>query len=280
MKKVIKLTESDLINIVKRVLEEQSVIGAPNYGMTSKTSASPANPIPVSSLNCVPLIFQSAISELIKQNYDKTFLKTALGIIGRESDFGESNRYQAISKLKYFLAKVGIGASVGYGQIKPKTAQQYGVTVDELTTVMGSLSTIYNILKNNYQTAINMGYTSAPSSNFNEGTGNSALDISIAGYNLGVGKITKYCKTSDPNINKPCELSGKVITEQSDSRFETPYNKELMNKPEKQKTIIVTNQVVKNYLPNFKTKRLDGVSISSHGYVKEVALRLKKYNCF
>ena len=35
MKKVIKLTESDLEQIVKRVIKEQSVIGAPNYGMTN-----------------------------------------------------------------------------------------------------------------------------------------------------------------------------------------------------------------------------------------------------
>ena len=37
MKKIIKLKESDLISIVKRVLEEQSVIGAPNYGMVTKS---------------------------------------------------------------------------------------------------------------------------------------------------------------------------------------------------------------------------------------------------
>ena len=33
MKKVIRLTESDLIRIVKRVVSEQSVVGAPNHGM-------------------------------------------------------------------------------------------------------------------------------------------------------------------------------------------------------------------------------------------------------
>lgn len=33
MNKIIKLSESDLINIVKKVLKEQSVIGAPNYGV-------------------------------------------------------------------------------------------------------------------------------------------------------------------------------------------------------------------------------------------------------
>lgn len=38
MKKIIKLTESDLVKIVKRVLKEQSVIGVPNYGTTNFTN--------------------------------------------------------------------------------------------------------------------------------------------------------------------------------------------------------------------------------------------------
>jgi hypothetical protein len=36
MKKIIRLTESDLINLVNRVIKEQSVVGAPNMGMTKK----------------------------------------------------------------------------------------------------------------------------------------------------------------------------------------------------------------------------------------------------
>lgn len=36
MKKIIRLTESDLINLVNRVLQEQSVAGAPNMGVISK----------------------------------------------------------------------------------------------------------------------------------------------------------------------------------------------------------------------------------------------------
>lgn len=39
MKKIIKLTESDLYEIVKKVIYEQSVIGAPNYGVMSQSSA-------------------------------------------------------------------------------------------------------------------------------------------------------------------------------------------------------------------------------------------------
>jgi len=275
MKKVVKLKESDLVDIIKRVLDEQSVAGAPNGGTISKTIASPK---PISSLSCVPLAFQSAISELIKQNYNKLFLKIALGIIGRESDFGESNRYKLTAPLKYLWALVGGGTSVGYGQVKPETAKEYGISVDDLTTAIGSLKAIYNVLTSNYQKALKSGYTSEPSSNYSEGTGNAALDISIAGYNLGVSKIRKYCKTSDPNIKKSCGLSGKTITEQVIPTYGLQNRKPLLDAGKK--TFTVTNEIVPNYLPNFKTKRLDGVSITSQGYVKEVASRYKKYTCF
>ena len=42
----------------------------------------------------------------------------------------------------------------------------------------------------------------------------------------------------------------------------------------------VLNKPVQNYIPNFKTERWDGVNISSHGYVKEVANNIKKFSCF
>ena len=277
MKKVIKLTESDLMKIVKCVLLEQSVAGAPNNGSISKPPT-PPSPKVIPSLSCIPLAFQSAVSELIKQKYNKVYLKIALGIIGRESDFGESNRYKLTAPLKYLWGLVGGGTSVGYAQVKPETAKQYGLSVDDLTTAIGSLKAIYNILATNYATALKNGYTTEPSSNFAQGTGNAALDIAIAGYNLGVSKITKYCKTNDPNIKKPCNLAGKTITEQS--MFSGGQGGNVNKETPKGKTITVTNQVVPNYLPNFKTKRLDGVSISSHGYVQEVASRYKKYTCF
>ena len=38
MKKIIRLTESDLINLVNRVIKEQSVVGAPNMGTISKSN--------------------------------------------------------------------------------------------------------------------------------------------------------------------------------------------------------------------------------------------------
>ena len=208
---------------------------------------------------CVPLVFVPVISHLLSQGYDKQFLKTSLGVIGRESDFGDSTRYQMTAALKSLWAYVGGQTSVGFGQIKPDTANKYGLKISDLNSADGSLRGVYKILKNNYNIAINNGYSNnKPTSNFTQGTGSAALDMAIIAFNLGESKNTKYCKTNDPNIKRPCSMSGKTIQEQ----------------------ITVTKEWVPNYLPNFKSQRWDGVDISSHGYVKEVAQRIKGFTCF
>lgn len=255
MKKIVKLTESELIDLVKRVINEQSVIGAPNSGMI-KIKPEPKAP-PSSVLPCVPTAFKLSIQDFIKKNYNKTFLKAALGIIGRESDFGESNRFKFTSLLKSISAAFGADTSVGYAQVKPTTAAQFGLTTDDLEMASGSVNVSYKIIERNYNIAIKNGFTDQPSVNLVGGTGNSALDMAIAGYNLGESKIVKYCKTNDPKVNKPCSMAGKMVEKYS-----------------------VTNQYVQNYIPNFKTKRWDGVDISSHGYILEVAKRIKGFTCF
>jgi len=257
MTKIIKLTESDLEMIVKKVLKEQSVIGTLPY-MNQSGTYKPTTSVNPSLLPCVPLSFKLTIQDFIKKNYNKTFLKTALGIIGRESDFGESNRFQFTAPLKSLAAALGIQTSVGYAQIKPETVEKYGIKKGDLEMASGSVDAAYKILQDNYKTAIKEGFTEQPSVNLEDGTGNSALDIAIAAYNLGASKITKYCKTSNPNINRPCSMSGKKTDE----------------------GLTVTNQYVQNYIPNFKTERWDGVKISSHGYISEVAKRIKGYTCF
>jgi hypothetical protein len=50
--------------------------------------------------------------------------------------------------------------------------------------------------------------------------------------------------------------------------------------PPAKKTYKVSDKVVQNYIPNYKTERWDGVNISTHGYVEEVAGYYKKLNCF
>lgn len=292
MKKIIKLSESDLEKIIKKVLMEQR-ISNPNIQysdtpssmtsglMLSKNKNEDLNLI--SKYSCVPTVFRYPVYLLLKKGYNPFFLKTALGIIGRESDFGESDRFTYLNPLKTLWAFVGGSTSVGYGQVKPETAAQFGMVVSDLNTAIGALDAVYQYIVKNYNTARTVGYNSNPSSNFENGTGNSALDISIVGFNAGPNKIVKYCETSNPELKRDCKLVGKTVTEQSaagapnfgmitgDDRF--PINKN-------EKTIKVLNKPVINYIPNFKSKRWDGVNISTHGYIKEVANNIKKYTCF
>ena len=258
MGKVIRLTESDLEMIVKKVLKEQIPgMSSNNYQARGEREAKVAIQT-AKILPCVPAAFKLSVQNFIKKNYNKLFLKACLGIIGRESDFGESNRYQFRNPLKFLYSALGGNASVGFAQVQPETAKQYGLDLDDLLMASGSLEVTYKLLQDNYNKALKVGYTTGPSVNLQSGTGNSALDMAISGHNLGAEKITKYCKTNNPKINKPCNLAGKTTDE----------------------GLKVTNQYVQNYIPNFKTERWDGVKITSHGYISEVAKRIKDYTCF
>jgi len=254
------ITESQLSVLTKNIIEEQSVVGATNYGTVSQTPSRVYQEI--KGLECVSNLFRPAVYELKNKNYNKLFLKAALGVIGRESDFGGSDRYSYLNPLKTLWAYVGGQTSVGYGQIKPETAKEFGLDVSDLNTATGALKGVFSIILKNFQLARSVGYNGAPSSNFSEGTGNAALDIAIAAFNAGATKIVKYCETSDPNIKKDCSLAGKTQTLSNGTK------------------LVIYNKPVQNYLPNFKTQRWDGVNISTHGYVKEVAQTLKKLNCF
>ena len=71
----------------------------------------------------------------------------------------------------------------------------------------------------------------------------------------------------------------EIIYQSNDLGYEELIYNKPVSEPGSQK-YQVSHQVVKNYLPNFKTKRWDGVDISIHGYVTEVASRMRKFTCF
>lgn len=268
MGKIVKLSESDLVLIIHKVLNEQSVtMSRPSFNrgninttdntrVASNYIAPPKTTEPI-GFECVPKLFKPSVADLKSKKYNPLFLKAALGVIGRESSFGSGNRFDYLNPLKTLWAHLGGSTSVGYGQIKPETAKKYGMDVTDLNTALGSLTTVYNVLIDNYNKARQVGFNGAPSVNIKNGTGNAALDMAIVAYNAGAGKIVKYCETSDPNIKKNCKDAGKIIN-----------------------GIKVKNKPIINYVPNFKTNRWDGVEISSHGYVQEVANKIKKYTCF
>jgi hypothetical protein len=206
---------------------------------------------------CLLAKYRGIIDKLIGKGYDKKLLKAALGIIGRESSDASGLRYNIMNPLKQLGSLLGSDTSIGPAQMKMKTAKELGVSGESIATTEGAIIAVYKYIKRSYDIAKSKGYTNSPSVNFKNGTGDAALDMAIASYNLGIDKIDRYCETSDSGVKKSCSLAGKNSG-----------------------GVLVSKSQVINYLPNYKTKRADKVEISTHGYVKEVADRIKKLGCF
>jgi hypothetical protein len=294
MSKIINLNESDILKIVNRVINEQwvyqknnkggyTLANGPYQGIEAKTlfpsysdsqypkeldkNRNPVmkdgGPVPTmltskyQQISCIPYLFRHAYYTLKKQGYNITLLKASLGIIGRESSFGTSDRFQYLNPLKTLASKVGFSTSVGYGQIKPETAKELGIPEEDLNTTIGSLNAVYQIISKNYAKATQTGYSAdKPSMNLSTGTGNAALDVSIAAFNLGASYITNWCETTDNNVKGRC------------SQDKTKNGLQIFK-----------DKPVKNYLPNLKSERWDGVNISTHGYVSEVAKNINSFKC-
>ena len=211
----------------------------------------------VQKYKCVNEKFANPISILLEKGYNKEILKLALGIIGRESSFEEGLRYGVLDPVKELLAWFGVDTSVGPAQMKIDTAESLGLDLSDISSRLGALDGAYRKINRSINLAKRAGYTNEPSNLGNTGTGNAIYDIAIAAYNTGDGKIIlDWCESKIPE-RKEKGLKNKC----SDT-----------NKAD-------TTKKVKNYIPNFTTKRMDGVSTQTHGYIKEVANTFKKTNC-
>jgi hypothetical protein len=251
-------TEPNLSKIIRKILMEQMDVVDREFAPTIIDMTKELDKIN-KKYYCVPGPYKVFTDELVKKGFNKKFLKAALGIIGRESDYGGSARYFAKEFARFIGKPVG---SHGMAQMKSDTAKRFNVDPD---TVQGSLLGAYRYLIANYNLAKSQGYsTNSPSSNYDKGTGDAALDISILAYNAGERYIKKYCATTDPKLKNDCANAGKTV--------------QLKYGPK----VKVTNKLVKNYLPYLKSsnkKHYTGL-LTSWGYVKEVAERMKKLNCF
>lgn len=263
----IVITEQQLKRIVKNQINEQVVptLTTPNI---SQATLQPTTSISSGTYNnttketqsfsakkkypCINQDFALSYQYLLEQKkYNKQFLNAALSIIGRESSFASGKRYNVLNVLKNLGTKVGMDTSIGPAQMKTSTGKEFGIDADTLTTNTGALDAAYRYVMKYYNLAIKTGYEpNKPSNMGSDGTGNSALDVAIASYNAGLKIIQPWCKTSDPNVCKRCSeiTTGAKI-------------------------------VVPNYVPNYKTERLDNVNTSTRGYVKEVAGYYKKMTC-
>jgi hypothetical protein len=339
MKKVIKLTESDLFKIVKKIILEQTKFKTNTLkpeeqkkyaqGMNRMQQVSKQQPVtqntPIKSQSVVktydlnlnkytcttPEISTAAVS-VISEGFDPLYVKYAIGIIGRESDFGKvmgmygikaapeylmnklSDTIPGFSEvLKYGAKKVfnkdNWVPSMGIAQMTPDIAKKYGVDLEELMSLSGSLLAVTKHLINLYEELTPYYDSKSPSKIINQGqlidnpssSNNSVMDAAIMSYNLGSSRFKKkYCKTNNPEFMAPCDSINGVYQ---------PFPKDkpdLVLKVDK-------NQVIKNYIPNIKTdtttvtqKAINLVSdeptiqyISSLGYLKEVVNTAKSLSC-
>lgn len=315
MKKNIRLTELDLINIVKRVLKEQSVIGAPNMGMTNKpqTTSKTYSCLPGDTSLFVDYVISNKNLLMKKLNLDyKTLIlltKTSVGIMGRETKFGNfTERSDTFSEI---LRGAGLGSLVNWGikkfygekatqslgvaQFTPETWKRYGLdkSIGDYDSSLGLISqglgTLYS-LTNRYERALSNGLKSEPSVNpilkkygliqEIKGTGNNALDMSILSHNMPEEKtIYPYCTTNHPLYAAPCRYS-KISPFKSQESFNpksTLLQKVTDPNLKKFPRELKVNQsdIIPNYFPNLKGPNHSGI-----GYVEEVSKFMKNFNCF
>jgi hypothetical protein len=316
MKKVISLTESDLINIVKQVMKEQSAIGVPN-----KTMELPQDKKTIKTYSCVPEKLNTFVNYVIdnspmlmkKLNLDyKTLIlltKASIGIIGRESKFGEfTEKSDTFSET---LRGAGLGSlvdwgikkiygknktqSLGLGQFTPETWKRYGLdkTIGDYNSSFNSINQGLGVLYGltyRYKKALTNGLKQEPSVNpvlmkyglitQVKGTGNHALDMSILSHNMPEEKtLFPYCTTNHPLYASPCNKSKS-----------NPFKTKETFKPDSNLLQKVTNPNLKkfpgeltvnqsNKIPNF-FPNLGGPNHTALGYVEEVSDYMKTFNCF
>jgi len=296
MKKVIKLTESDLINIVKRVLEEQpdQKFDTP-YNKELLRNAN--KPLP-QKYKCMTPEFSHSVEYAISEGVEPFWAKYALGILGRESDFGNVMGKFGIKAVpeyimnkmselipgfkevlqwgaKKFFNKNNWVPSMGVAQMTPDIAKKYNVNLEDLMSVSGSLVAASKYLKKLYNETEKYYDSNQPSKIiYNKqlidnpsSSGNAALDAAIMSYNLGSSKFKKqYCKTNSSEYLAPCN---------SPNGQYQPFPKDKPNFILK----VDKSQVIKNYVPTIKTKTGDNKYISNTGYLKEVVGYANKFNC-
>jgi hypothetical protein len=331
MARIIKLTESDLEQIVKKVLKEQTGPGITSFGPVSQTKETPNKKLQSYEV-CVPETLRGFIL-YVMSNKDtlmkttgvggKVFLqmvKASIGIIGRETKYGEYTETGDIAS--EFLRRNGLGGlvnfainstntvrgvmgkgkitqSLGLAQFTPETWKKYGLdkTVgpydESLDSTKQGLGTLFK-LSSEYQKALKSGLNpDVPSQNQIlqnngiiskiNGTGNNALDASIVAHNMTAEKLlTKYCTTNNPLYAAPCNLPTYSPFESQES-FNKNKSTKLLNSAkvdQKYKTFPGKLIVNKNNILPGYFPNLKGPNHTGIGYLEEVVQKMNTLNCF
>lgn len=320
MGRIIKLNERDLQKIVRRVLQEQTI--KQRYGTDPARNPSDflgkggqfergldkyKKKLDFFYYKCLPKGV-SAFANYVTNHKDKLMTelgvdkptlalmsKAAMGIIGRETTFGEGSEFK--DDVAEFLMGWGLGfipkglstgynkarqlvgarpqqMSLGSAQFTEDTWNEYGLDKkigpyeQSFTSIEQGLGALHRIAAD-YKKALQVGTGTGPSVNpiavrqgkikSINGTGNNALDLAIVSHNMP-GLINKWCETSDPNFAGPC-----------DKTEYQPY-------PESKKELkfkVFQNKQIPNYFPNKGSGKLTSI-----GYLEEVAGYINKFNCF
>jgi len=301
--KIIKLTESDLQQIVERVIKEQTGPGITNFGPNSRPGVTHFGPYtppkqPKKKFTCLTDELSMAAEYAISHNVYPFFVKYSLGILGRESDFGKvMGKYGVKAVPEYVMNKMsevipgfkdilqwGVKKatgkdnwvpSMGVAQMTPDIAKKYNVNLEDLMSVSGSLLAVSKHLNDLYKELSKFYDPNKPSKIIYNGklidnpssSGNAALDAAIMSYNLGPAKFKKqYCKTNNPEFMAPCDSPNGIYQ---------PYPKDNPNL----KLNVDKSSVMKNYTPTIKTKTGENQFISNTGYLKEVVEYANKFVC-
>jgi len=314
MKKLITLTESELVRFIGEIIGEQTGPGITNMANSRGYEDDLEKKFP-----CVPrtvLLFVDFVmrhekkltTELgIDRNTLILLTKISVGILGRETKFGMS------TEKKDFYAEIvkqlGLGKlldsylrkkfpsktpSLGMGQFtKPnwdkynldKKVGDYNRSFNQVDQGLGILYSVFD----RYNKAIKNGLTKNSSvnpilskygiiNNIN-GTGNHALDMAILSHNMPENKILfPYCTTNHELYAAPCYKT-------KHKPFETPRsfnpNSKLLQRVKNPKLkefpgelTVNRNDVIKNYFPN-----LSGPKHTAIGYLEEVVNYIKKLGC-
>ena len=352
MRKIIKLTESDLTKIVKKILSEQTLpfytkegnfvqggpITPPQGSVFAKfvfpqikDGKYPKNADPKliakafndniqrpklfasEKYSCAPVEVQPFVKyvdsnpsffykDFNNQKNLNLFMKLAIGIMKRESDYGANEDTTDWGSRKLYSLGLGgllpAGISTGPAQFTKDTWNRYGLdqkigAFDEsLDIVSQGIGTMYR-LKEDYAKAIKNGIPTTPSTNeFLEkygivsginGTGNSALDRAIIAHNYKEEQaLVPYCRTSFPILAAPCSKQ-TINPFESESDWNNFKSKKLFQKsglqskyPENPGIIkVYQNQVIQNFFPNLYSGKQTAL-----GYVEEVTAIMKSLNCF
>ena len=314
-KKIIKLTESELYEIVNNIIKEQK----PDHLMPGQ----PDNPLntdgaitkyksekrkEISDLRkkypCVSPELSLSISYALSEGVDKRLVKYGVGILHRESDYGKSVKYYSKTGVEYGMNKMSETfpwfkdilqstasslfdkdnwvPSMGVAQMTPDIAKKYGLNLEDLMSISGSLVAVTKHLKDLYKGMLEYYDSGSSSMIIYKGklitnpssSGDAALDAAITAYNLGPNRFRKqYCKTNSSKYMAPCNSPNGIYR---------PFSKSKPNF----KLKVYPNKVIKNYIPKIvtdttsttnkllnkylRTKPSGQQSINSLGYIKEV----------